>query len=136
MDIHGISYEVYTWYIRCISMDIPSFLKPDFLCRPVLLVSFNLHTCVGDQECFIPCATMAIVELKRLRQNAHYFFCCVGVVTCCVGVVNVGAPASHAGPIPAAVAAVRGGGGSGDGGGAGFRVFPGGIASYDFFTCH
>jgi hypothetical protein len=26
----------------------------------VLLVSFNVHTRVGDQECFIPRATMAI----------------------------------------------------------------------------
>ncbi len=30
MFIHGISFDVYTWYIRCISMDIPSFLFPDF----------------------------------------------------------------------------------------------------------
>ncbi len=27
----------------------------------MLLVSFNAHTCVGYQECFIPSATMAIV---------------------------------------------------------------------------
>jgi hypothetical protein len=27
---YGISFDVYTWYIRCISMDIPSFLFPDF----------------------------------------------------------------------------------------------------------
>ena len=26
MDIHGISFDVYPWYIRGISMDIPSFL--------------------------------------------------------------------------------------------------------------
>ncbi len=26
------------------------------------LVSFNAHTCVGYQECFIPRATMAIVR--------------------------------------------------------------------------
>jgi hypothetical protein len=29
MDIHGISFDVYTWYIRDISMDIPRFLKAD-----------------------------------------------------------------------------------------------------------
>jgi hypothetical protein len=32
--IHGISFDVYMWYIRCISMDIPSFLQPDFLACP------------------------------------------------------------------------------------------------------
>jgi hypothetical protein len=34
MYIHGISFDVYTWYMRCISMDIPSFLFPDFLAGP------------------------------------------------------------------------------------------------------
>ena len=30
MDIHGISIDVYPWYIRGISMDIHRFLNPDF----------------------------------------------------------------------------------------------------------
>ncbi len=30
IDIHGISFDVYTWYICGIFMDIPSFMKPDF----------------------------------------------------------------------------------------------------------
>ncbi len=34
MSIHGISFDVYTWYIRCISMHIPSFLFPDFSAGP------------------------------------------------------------------------------------------------------
>jgi hypothetical protein len=34
VDIHGISFDVYTWYIRCISVDIPSFIFPDFLAGP------------------------------------------------------------------------------------------------------
>ncbi len=34
MDIHGISFDVYTWYIRGISMDIPIFLLPDFSAGP------------------------------------------------------------------------------------------------------
>ena len=62
MDIHGISFDVYTWYICGISMDISGYSKLSetrFWCRPVLLVSFNAHTCVGDQECFIPRATVA-----------------------------------------------------------------------------
>jgi hypothetical protein len=41
----------------------------------VLLVSFNAHTCVGDQECFIPRATMASAPgekaaHKRLNPTA------------------------------------------------------------------
>jgi hypothetical protein len=41
----------------------------------VLLVSFNAHTCVSDQECFIPRTTMAIVPgekaaYKRLNPTA------------------------------------------------------------------
>ncbi len=56
-------------------MDIHSFLKTRFRGRPVLLVSFNAHTRVGDQEFFIPRATMAIAPgekaaLKRLNQTA------------------------------------------------------------------
>ncbi len=34
MYIHGISFDVYTWYIRCISVDIPSFLFLDFSAGP------------------------------------------------------------------------------------------------------
>ena len=60
---------------RGISIDIPSFLKPDFAAGPMLLVSFNAHTCVGDQECFIPRATMASAPgekaaHKRLNPTA------------------------------------------------------------------
>ncbi len=60
---HGISLDVYTWYIRGISWYIHGYSKLSetrFRGRPVLLVSFNAHTHVGnDQECFIPRATMA-----------------------------------------------------------------------------
>ena len=68
--MHGI-YVVY----RGISIDIPSFLKPDFAAGPMLLVSFNAQTCVGDQECFIPRATMASAPgekaaHKRLNPTA------------------------------------------------------------------
>jgi hypothetical protein len=34
MDIHGISIDVYPWYIRGISMDIHRFLNPDFSAGP------------------------------------------------------------------------------------------------------
>ncbi len=69
MYMHGI-YVVYPW----IFMDIPGFLIR-FCGRPVLLVSFNVHTCVGDQECFISHTTMAIVPgekaaHERLNQTA------------------------------------------------------------------
>jgi hypothetical protein len=65
MDIHGISFDVYTWYIRGISWYIHGYSELSetrFRRRPVLLVSesFNVHKRVGDQECFIPRATMAI----------------------------------------------------------------------------
>ena len=50
--IHGI-YVVY----QCIFL--ASFTR--FLGRSVLLVSFNAHTCVCDQEWFITRATMAIM---------------------------------------------------------------------------
>ncbi len=41
----------------------------------MLLVSFNAHMRVGDQECFVPRATMAIAPgekaaYKRLNQTA------------------------------------------------------------------
>jgi hypothetical protein len=41
----------------------------------VLLVSFNAHTCVGDQEYFIPRATMSILPgekaaYKRINPTA------------------------------------------------------------------
>jgi hypothetical protein len=34
----------------------------------VLLVSFNAHTCVGDQECFIPRATIMMAWQVRLHS--------------------------------------------------------------------
>ena len=34
MDIHGISIDVYPWYIRGISVDIHRFLNPDFSSGP------------------------------------------------------------------------------------------------------
>ncbi len=34
MDIRGISFDLYTWNIHGISMDTPSFLKPDFAAGP------------------------------------------------------------------------------------------------------
>ncbi len=52
MDIHGISLDVYTWYIRGISWYIHGYSQNSetrFRGRPVLLVSFNAHTHVyGD----------------------------------------------------------------------------------------
>jgi hypothetical protein len=44
-------------------MDIPGYIASEtrFLGWPVLQVSFRAHTCVGDQEFFIPNAAMAIV---------------------------------------------------------------------------
>ena len=48
---------VYTWYIHVYSW----LCLSRFLGRSVLLVSINAHTCVGDQDWFIPRATMAIV---------------------------------------------------------------------------
>ena len=51
---------VYPW----ISLDILGYSclsEARFLGRPVLLVSFNVHTFVGDQQCFIARATLAIV---------------------------------------------------------------------------
>ncbi len=73
MYIHGI-YVVY----RGISMDIPSFLKPDFAAGPCCW--FNAHTRVGDQEYFIPRATMAIAPgekavYKRLNPTAADVHC-------------------------------------------------------------
>jgi hypothetical protein len=78
MDIHGISFDVYTWYIRGISWYIHGYSELSetrFRGLPVLLVSFNVHTRVGDQECFIPRATMAIAPgekaaHKRLNPTA------------------------------------------------------------------
>jgi hypothetical protein len=72
MDIHGISFDVYTWYIRGISMDIPGYSwlsETRFRSRPVLLVSFNEHTCVGDKESCIPRTTMAIVPRERAAHK-------------------------------------------------------------------
>ncbi len=62
---------IYTWYIHGYS----SLSKTRFRGLPVLLVSFNAHTCVVDQEYFIPRATMAIVPgekaaHKRLNHTA------------------------------------------------------------------
>ncbi len=69
MYIHGI-YVVYCG----ISMDICSFLKPDFAaCK--CCWSLSMRTCVGDQECFISLTTMAIVPgeeaaHKRLTSSS------------------------------------------------------------------
>jgi hypothetical protein len=40
----------------------------------MLLVSFNAHMCVGDQDWFVPRATMAIVPGDQAAQKAHFFF--------------------------------------------------------------
>jgi hypothetical protein len=59
MDIHGISFDVYPWYIRRISMDIPRFLNPDFpACR-----------C----RCSLAMRTRLWV-LKSVNSTAHCFF--------------------------------------------------------------
>ncbi len=65
-DILGISMVYHLTYMHGIHVVYPwifpvSTTSLRLLGRPVLLVSFNAHTCVGDQECFIPRATMAIV---------------------------------------------------------------------------
>jgi hypothetical protein len=61
----------------------------------VLLVSFNAHTRVGDQECFIPLATMAIAsegkaDHKRLNPTAANVPCLslVAAVTAAAGAVS------------------------------------------------
>jgi hypothetical protein len=99
MDIHGISFDIYTLYIRGISMGIPRFLNPDFSAgscccslsmrtRLWVLKSVSFHgtlffsprqrrlalCCaagrrVGDQECFIPRATMAIVPGEKAAHK-------------------------------------------------------------------
>ncbi len=43
MDIHGISFDMYTWYKRDISMDIPRFLKAD-LSASSCCWSHSMHT--------------------------------------------------------------------------------------------
>jgi hypothetical protein len=48
-------------------MNISSFLKPDFVACPCCC-SYSMHKRVGDQECFIPHATMAIA---RGEKAAH-----------------------------------------------------------------
>ncbi len=66
--------DVYTWYIHCISMDNLGFSKRSetrFRGKPVLLVSFNMHTCVGDQEKFIPRTTMALVPGEKAATKAQ-----------------------------------------------------------------
>ncbi len=70
MYIHGI-YVVYYG----ISMDIPSFLIPDFAAGQCCWsrsmhtsVWFYAHKRVGDQECFILRATMAIAPGEK---DAH-----------------------------------------------------------------
>jgi hypothetical protein len=78
MDIHGISLDAYTWYIRGISWYIHGYSQNSetrFRGRPVLLVSFNAHTRVGESRVFIPRATMAIAPgdkaaHKRLNPTA------------------------------------------------------------------
>jgi hypothetical protein len=52
---------VYTWHIHVYSW----LCLSGFVGRSVLLVSINAHTCVGDQDWFIPRATMAIVPLEK-----------------------------------------------------------------------
>jgi hypothetical protein len=72
MDIHGISFDVYTWYKRgiCgISIDIPSFLKPDFA---VSQCCWPHSMSVGDQECFIPRATMHATTASAPGEKAAY----------------------------------------------------------------
>jgi hypothetical protein len=43
-------------------MDIPTILKPDFAACPCC---WYAHTRAGDQECFIPRATMAIAPGEK-----------------------------------------------------------------------
>ena len=80
--IIGCIYMVYTWYIVVYPWIFLAFWNQ--IARhwqaalAVLLVSFNVHTRVGDQECFIPHATMAIAPgekaaHKRLNPTATNF---------------------------------------------------------------
>jgi hypothetical protein len=76
--IHGpwIYHVYHMMYIHGIYIVYPRrFLLSEtrFLGRPVLLVSFNAHTCVGDQECFIPRATMAIVPGEEAHKRLCFF---------------------------------------------------------------
>jgi hypothetical protein len=70
--ISSETFDVYTWYIRGISWYIHGYSELSearFRRRPVLLVSFNVHTRVGDQECFIPRATMAIAPGEKAAHK-------------------------------------------------------------------
>ncbi len=58
--VHGI-YVVFP----SIYLDIPRVLKQDFATGPCCWS----HTCVGDQECFIPHATMAIVPGEKAAHK-------------------------------------------------------------------
>ncbi len=68
----------------------------------MLLVSFNSHTCVGDQESFIPRATMAIVPGEKAAHK------------------RLNPTAANLEPSPS----VAGGGGDGGGGSGVAGVFP------------
>ncbi len=63
MYIHGIYTVIHGYSWICLASGTR------FSGRPVLLVSFNAHTCVDDQEYFIPLATMAIVPGRKAVHN-------------------------------------------------------------------
>jgi hypothetical protein len=69
MDIHGISFDLYPWYIRGISMDIPRFLNPDFPACPCCC-SLSMRTparaFVGAQECLFHCTLLLSPRQRRL----------------------------------------------------------------------
>jgi hypothetical protein len=158
MDIHGVSFDVNTWYIRGISMDIPSFLSPDFSAGPscwshsmrtrvwviksVLFHAPPWQLCQGIRR---PTKGSLLLSPRRrrlalrgtagrLRGDRLGGLVLVTLPRCCVVSTTVSAAvaAAVAAAASAAVAAVSSGGGSsGDGGSAGF--FPGSVACDDFF---
>jgi hypothetical protein len=120
-----VYHWMYIWYIRGISWYIHGYSKLSetrFRGRPVLLVSFNVHTREGDQECFIPRATMAIAPgdkaaHKRLNPTAANVprLSLVAAVTAAAAAVSQASFRVH---FPCL------GGGDGSGGGSVAGVFP------------
>jgi hypothetical protein len=87
MDIHGISFDVYPWYIRGISMDIPRFLNPNFPacpCRCSLAmrtrlwvlksVNFTAHCIFLPASSALPfdAPQAAVWVIKRVYSTRHH----------------------------------------------------------------
>ncbi len=153
MYIHGISFYVYTWYIRGISMDIPSFLFPGFsagpcwshsMCTRVLVIKISLFHAPPWQLCLgIRRPTKGSLPLS-LRRGLGWRLALRGAAGRLSGgwlggLVLVTMPlcvvvaAAVAATVAAAVSGCCGGCGCCSGCCAGF--FPGGVAFDDFFPC-